>query len=180
MIEELRAQLRTCLDEYVAQGYGKKNQIFVTGCSTSEVIGERIGTAGTIDVAEVIYEELSLFSQNSEMYLAFQCCEHLNRALVVERDIAEQFNLDEVSVTPARTAGGAMATYAYGQMKNPVVIEFIKAHGGIDIGDTFIGMHIKHVLVPVRTSVKEIGQAHITLATSRPKLIGGERAVYGR
>lgn len=180
MIEEIKNELRTCLEEFVQLGYGKKNHIFVVGCSTSEVVGERIGTAGTLDVAKVIYDELVLFSKQTGMYLAFQCCEHLNRSLVVEQEIVEKYQLEEVSVVPVRTAGGAMATYAYGQMNEPVVVEFIQAHGGIDVGDTFIGMHIKHVLVPVRTSVKQVGQAHITLATSRPKLVGGERAMYER
>ncbi len=177
-LEVVSNQLRVCLDEYIGQGHAKSGTIFVVGCSTSEVAGERIGTAGTFEVAETLYNELTSFAKQTGVNLAFQCCEHLNRALVVERALVENTLFEEVTVVPAQHAGGALATYAYKQMNDPVVVEFILANGGIDIGDTFIGMHIKHVLVPVRTSVKEIGQAHVTLATSRPKLIGGERAIY--
>lgn len=102
----------------------------------------------------------------------------MNRALVVERATALEKGLEEVSVIPVRNAGGAMATYAYEHLQEPVVVEFIKANAGIDIGDTFIGMHLKHVAVPVRVSLKQVGHAHVTLAKTRPKLIGGARAVY--
>ena len=122
--------------------------------------------------------KLSAFQAKTGVGLAFQCCEHLNRALVLPREIAEERGYDEVSVVPVRKAGGSMATYAYQQIKDPVVVEHIQAEAGIDIGDTFIGMHLKHVAVPIRTSIKEIGYAHVTLAKTRPKLIGGERAVY--
>lgn len=177
-IEQIPKALRTCLEEFTSLGYEKQGQIFVVGCSSSEVIGKRIGTAGTMEVAESIYKELADFQKASGMHLAFQCCEHLNRALVVEREIAERNQLEIVSAVPARSAGGALPTYAFQQMKDAVLVEFISAHGGIDIGDTFIGMHIKHVAVPVRTSVSEIGHAHVTMATARPKLIGGARAIY--
>lgn len=110
--------------------------------------------------------------------MAFQCCEHLNRALVVEKELAIRERLEEVSVVPVPQAGGAMAAFAYRHLQDPTVVEFIKADAGIDIGDTFIGMHLKHVAVPVRVSVKTLGEAHVTLAKTRPKLIGGPRAVY--
>lgn len=152
--------------------------LIVIGCSTSEVIGEKIGTAGTEDVAAMIYDELYAFQERTGTHLVFQCCEHLNRALVIENEIAKEYKLEQVSVIPVRNAGGAMATYAYKRMKSPVVVEFIKADAGIDIGDTFIGMHLKHVAVPIRSEVKEVGQAHVTMAKTRPKLIGGVRAVY--
>ncbi|GAA3318834.1 hypothetical protein GCM10020331_023250 [Ectobacillus funiculus] len=138
--------------------------MFVIGCSTSEVIGSRIGTAGTIEVAQILFEELRAFQDKTGISLVFQCCEHLNRALVVEREVAQKYNLEMVTVIPVRSAGGALPTYAYHNMKDPVVVEFIKADAGIDIGDTFIGMHIKHVAVPVRTALKQIGSAHVTLA----------------
>ena len=114
------------------------------------------------------------------MYLACQGCEHINRALTIEREamLMTKHYLEEVSVVPVRTAGGAMSAYAYRQFKNPVVVEHITAHAGIDIGQTLIGMHIKHVAVPVRTNIKQIGEAYLTVATTRPKLIGGERATY--
>ncbi|WP_102348234.1 TIGR01440 family protein [Bacillus sp. Marseille-P3661] len=174
----LRTQLRTVLDDLQAAASLTQGQILVVGCSTSEVIGERIGTAGTEEVAETIFETLQQFQKEAGVALAFQCCEHLNRALVVESETAITRQLEIVSVVPVRKAGGAMATYAYKRFKNPVMVEYIKADAGIDIGDTFIGMHLKHVAVPVRSSVKTIGQAHVTIARTRPKLIGGERAVY--
>lgn len=175
---KLKEQLQTILTEYQEQAQLADHHLFVIGCSTSEVIGQKIGTAGTVDVASLIFEECQKFQQQYGVSLAFQCCEHLNRVLVVERKVMQARNLPEVSVVPVRHAGGAMATFAFGQMKDPVVVEFIQADGGIDIGDTFIGMHLKHVAVPIRTSLKELGNAHVTLAKSRPKLIGGPRAVY--
>ena len=129
-------------------------------------------------LAEIIYQEAKNFSQKTGVDLAFQCCEHLNRALVVERKTCNRYHLEEVTVIPVPEAGGSMAAKAYKQMEDPVVVEFIKADYGMDIGDTFIGMHLKHVAVPVRVSINQIGGAHVTLAKTRPKLIGGERAVY--
>lgn len=178
LIGEWKSQLRTMLADLEEQSSFRAGNIFVVGCSTSEVIGEKIGTAGTVEAAEMIFEEFKAFQERTGMHLAFQCCEHLNRALVVESDTAASYNLEAVTVTPVRAAGGAMATYAYSAFKQPVVVEFIKADGGMDIGDTFIGMHLKHVAVPVRSSVKQVGHAHVTMAKTRPKLIGGERAVY--
>lgn len=177
-LEEWRGQLHTILHEYQNGAQLTAGNLFVLGCSTSEVVGKKIGTAGTNEVAEMIFTELDKFRKETGVELAFQCCEHLNRALVVEKEVAEKRNFEVVSVVPVRTAGGAMATYAYGHLKDPVVVEFIKADGGMDIGDTLIGMHLKHVPVPVRTSLKNVGHAHVNLARIRPKLIGGERAVY--
>ncbi|XJZ27150.1 TIGR01440 family protein [Bacillota bacterium Lsc_1132] len=180
MITEWEKELESILAEFSEQAALKQGQLVVLGCSTSEVLGEKIGTAGTFDVAEMIYRSLRKWQQEKGIQLAFQCCEHLNRALVVEKSVAEARSFDEVSVIPVRNAGGAMATYAFGQMNHPVVVEFIKADAGIDIGNTLIGMHLKHVAVPVRVKQKMLGQAHVTLAKTRPKLIGGARAVYER
>lgn len=180
MIHEWENELNAILTEYKEQVSFKPGQLLVVGCSTSEVIGERIGTAGTLDVAEMIFRGLKKLQSETGIELAFQCCEHLNRALVVESAVAERRGLDEVSVVPVRTAGGAMATYAFGEMEAAVVVEFVKADAGIDIGNTLIGMHLKHVAVPVRVKQKSIGHAHVTLAKTRPKLIGGVRAVYER
>jgi uncharacterized protein (TIGR01440 family) len=177
-LDQLKEQLRTLLSDFQEQASLSEGAVFVVGCSTSEVIGERIGTAGTMEVAEAIFNQLKDYAEQHQIRLAFQCCEHLNRALVVERETAFKHNLEIVSVTPVRSAGGALATYAYHNMNDPVVVEFIKADGGIDIGDTFIGMHLKHVAVPMRSTVKQIGHAHVTMAKTRPKLIGGARAVY--
>jgi uncharacterized protein (TIGR01440 family) len=171
-------QLQTILADFSDQVVLTNKQILVIGCSTSEVMGKKIGTAGTNEVAELIFSNLSEFSQQTGVALVFQCCEHLNRALVVERATAELKGWEEVSVVPVRQAGGAMATYAFNHFSEPVVVEFIQADAGIDIGDTFIGMHIKHVAVPVRASISELGSAHVTLARTRPKLIGGARSIY--
>ena len=177
-IAQLKDELQTILRDFSSQVPMKKGQVFVVGCSTSEVMGERIGTAGTIEVAEMIYDELKGWADSTGVSLAFQCCEHLNRALVLEREVAEKRGLDEVTVVPVRKAGGAMATKAYHSFDDPVMVEHIKADAGIDIGDTFIGMHLKHVAVPIRVSQKSLGEAHVTLAKTRPKLIGGTRAAY--
>ncbi|KRG15844.1 hypothetical protein ACA30_04530 [Virgibacillus soli] len=156
----------------------EQGSILVVGCSTSEIIGEKIGTSGTMEVAAILFEALHQYALEKQLYLAFQCCEHLNRAVVLEKEIAEKKGWEKVSVVPAPYAGGSMATYAYQHFKNPVVVEFIQADAGIDIGDTFIGMHLKHVAVPVRIEQKQIGHAHVTTAITRPKLIGGARAIY--
>jgi uncharacterized protein (TIGR01440 family) len=180
MVQEWETEFAAILSAFNEQAAFKPGQLLVIGCSTSEIIGERIGTAGTLEAAEVIFRELKKLQQETGIQLAFQCCEHLNRALVVERTVAVERGFDEVSVVPVRKAGGAMATYAFEQMKDAVVVEFIKADAGIDIGHTLIGMHLKHVAVPVRVKQKNIGHAHVTLARTRPKLIGGERAEYVR
>lgn len=155
-----------------------KDHILVIGTSTSEVIGKDIGTAGTEEVAKAIFRALQFFQKKTGVQLAFQCCEHLNRALLVEENTQRQYNLEQVSVIPVPRAGGSMAAYAYKQLKKPVMVEFISANAGIDIGDTLIGMHLKHVAIPVRSRVKLVGHAHLTMAITRPKLIGGERAHY--
>ncbi|TVX82035.1 TIGR01440 family protein [Peribacillus simplex] len=171
-------QFRELLHEFQEQTALREKQLLVIGCSTSEVIGKRIGTEGTLDVAGMIFSVVRDFQEKTGVQVAYQCCEHLNRALVLQRETAVRYDYEEVSVVPIRTAGGSMATYAYRQWKDAVVVEHIKADAGIDIGDTFIGMHLKHVAVPIRSAIKEIGHAHVTMAKTRPKLIGGERAVY--
>ncbi|MGM0843510.1 MAG: TIGR01440 family protein [Bacillota bacterium] len=177
-VEVLKNQLKSILTEFKEQSPLKKGNLLVIGCSTSEVIGQRIGTAGTSEAAEIIFNEIKAFASDQGAGVAFQCCEHLNRALVMEREWADKRGYEEVSVIPVRTAGGAMATYAFAQFADPVVVEFVKAEAGIDIGQTFIGMHLKHVAVPIRVSQKMLGEAHVSLAKTRPKLIGGTRAVY--
>jgi uncharacterized protein (TIGR01440 family) len=177
-IEIWRSQLQHILKDFKEQANLSKGKVIIIGCSTSEVIGERIGTAGSEEVAELIFGELTSLVSETGAELAFQGCEHINRALVVERETAIRLSLDEVTVIPVRTAGGAMAAYAFHHFNDPVMVECIKADAGIDIGDTFIGMHLKHVAVPLRTKEKSLGRAHVTMAKTRPKLIGGARAVY--
>lgn len=179
-IEQWRNELKLILKQCAEELPIRPGQIFVVGCSTSEVAGKRIGTSGTFEVAAMIFEQLQAFAQEKKIHLAFQCCEHLNRALVIERETAEQFHFEQVTVVPVREAGGAMAACAYSRFQDPAVVEFIKADAGIDIGDTFIGMHLKHIAVPVRIGQRSLGNAHVTVAATRPKLIGGARAVYNR
>ena len=156
----------------------KKGDILVVGCSSSEAVGSKIGTDSDIDTAKEIYEGIKKAVEEKECYLAAQCCEHLNRALVVEEELADKLNLTKVFARPVKKAGGSFATSAYEGAKNPCVVEFIKADFGLDIGNTLIGMHLKHVAVPKRLAVKKVGEAHVNAATTRYKYIGGERTQY--
>jgi uncharacterized protein (TIGR01440 family) len=176
--DALAGQVGTVVRELVKAAGIRAGQVIVFGVSTSEVLGQRIGTSGTEDVAAALYRGIEQVRRETGFAPAFQCCEHLNRALVVERETAERYGWEEVSVVPVPKAGGSMAAYAYKQFRRPCVVEEILAHAGVDIGDTLIGMHLRRVAVPVRPSLKEIGNAHVTMAFSRPKLIGGARAVY--
>ncbi|WML42265.1 TIGR01440 family protein [Neobacillus sp. OS1-2] len=178
MIQDWEKEIEAILADFKEAAELKPGQLLVVGCSTSEVVGERIGTSGTLEVAEMIFRQMQKLQASTGIQLAFQCCEHLNRALVVERSVALGHGFDEVSVVPVRKAGGAMATHAFANMEDAVVVEFVKADAGIDIGHTLIGMHLKHVAVPIRVKQKTVGQAYVTLAKVRPKLIGGARAVY--
>ncbi|GAB3789393.1 TIGR01440 family protein [Virgibacillus kimchii] len=164
--------------EWVASGYLHQGDLFVIGCSTSEIAGEKIGTSGSENIAEAVLNKLKNLQEKTGVHLAFQCCEHLNRSLVVERNTVKQFQLSEVSAVPVPEAGGSMASYAYKHMDHPVLVEHIQASAGIDIGETMIGMHLKHVAVPVRLEKRWVGNARLTAARTRPKLIGGERAKY--
>ena len=153
-------------------------ELFVVGCSTSEVGGAGIGTYSSPELAEVVFGGIYQATQEAGVYLAAQCCEHLNRALILEKEAAKKYGYEIVSVMPQPKAGGSFATAAYKAFEHPVAVEHIKAHAGMDIGDTLIGMHLKDVAVPVRIRTKEIGDAHVVCARTRPKYIGGARAVY--
>jgi uncharacterized protein (TIGR01440 family) len=171
-------QVATVLRELVQAGSISAGQIIVIGTSTSEVMGQRIGTAGAQHIAEQIYEGVERVRLETAFYSAYQCCEHLNRALVVDRRLLAQYPLEVVAAIPAPKAGGAMASHAYRAMQQPCLVETIQAHAGIDIGDTLIGMHLRPVAVPVRPSIRRIGEANINMAYTRPKFIGGARAIY--
>lgn len=177
-LDVIQNEIALLLSELEQQVEFKPKQLFVVGCSTSEVLGSKIGTAGAMEVAEVLYKELQQFAQKHDIYLAFQGCEHINRALTLEYEAAEKYGYEPVTVVPVKKAGGSMSAYAYTQLSQPVVVEHIRAHAGIDIGQTLIGMHLKEVAIPLRTSVKQIGEAIVTVAKTRPKLIGGPRAIY--
>lgn len=156
----------------------KKGDIFVIGCTSSEILGSKIGKGSSYEAAKVVFEAFYPRLKEKGIYLAAQCCEHLNRALVVEEECALKYGYEPVSVVPQPKAGGSFATLTYENMENPVVIEHIKAHAGIDIGGTLIGMHLREVAVPLRLSISKIGEANIICAYTRPKYIGGSRAVY--
>ncbi|MYL61150.1 TIGR01440 family protein [Virgibacillus halodenitrificans] len=176
--EQIKKDVEAIVEEWKHAGLLSKGDLFVIGCSTSEVAGKHIGTSGSESVAAHIFEALESLRESTGIKLVYQCCEHLNRALVMERETQEAHQLEEVSVIPVPTAGGSMASYAFKYMKDPVVVESVKAHAGMDIGETMIGMHLKHVAVPVRFKQKYIGNARVTTARTRPKLIGGQRANY--
>ena len=156
----------------------EQNDIFVVGCSTSEVGGAGIGTFSSPEMAEVVFGGIYQATQEAGVYLAAQCCEHLNRALIIEKEAAREYRLDVVNVVPQPKAGGSFATAAYKAFEHPVAVEHIRAHAGMDIGDTLIGMHLKDVAVPVRIRTDKIGDAHVVCARTRAKYIGGSRAVY--
>ncbi len=173
---DIKNQCKKATEELILTAKLKKGDILVVGCSTSEVVGSKIGTNSDENTAEQIFDGIYSTAKEHGIFLAVQCCEHLNRAIVVERKALSNF--EEVNVIPQKKAGGSLATVAYQKFENPMVVEHIKADAGMDIGDTFIGMHLKQVAVPVRLSIKEIGSAHLTCARVRPKFIGGIRAVY--
>lgn len=156
----------------------KPGNLLVIGCSTSEVAGERIGSFSNPKLGESVFHGIYRAANEAEVYLAAQCCEHLNRALILEQEAAEKYGYEEVNVVPQPKAGGSFATAAYHAFARPTAVEHIKAHAGMDIGDTLIGMHLKDVAVPVRISAKTIGDAHLVCARTRRKYIGGSRAVY--
>ena len=178
MLENIKIQTKTVICELLDEACLRKGDIFVVGCSSSEIVGEKIGKGSSIEAAEavfeVIYEELNARG----IFLAAQCCEHLNRALIIEEKCAESYGLEAVCVVPQPKAGGSFATTAFKRFSNPVAVEHIKAHAGVDIGGTLIGMHLRDVAVPVRPSISKIGEANILCARTRPKYIGGERARY--
>ena len=153
----------------------KKGNILVVGCSTSEVTGNKIGTNSSPDTAKELFDGIKKAADEKGIFVAAQCCEHLNRAIIIEAEAAQS---DPVNVVPQPKAGGSFATAAYKAFKEPVAVEDIKADAGIDIGFTMIGMHLKKVAVPVRLQNNKIGDALVLAARCRPKFIGGERAVY--
>ena len=156
----------------------KAGDVVVIGCSSSEVTGGMIGKNSSPETGKVIFDAINAVLGKNGIFVAAQCCEHLNRAVIVERAAAEKRGLEIVNAVPFPKAGGSFATAAYNGMSDPVAVEFIKADAGIDIGDTLIGMHLKHVAVPLRVSQKKIGNANVVCARTRPKLIGGERTHY--
>lgn len=166
------------VNQLLIQCHLKKNDIIAVGCSSSEILGTKIGTGSSEETGLDVFNTIYSIVHPLGIFLAAQCCEHLNRALVVEESCAEKYGYEQVCVVPWIHGGGSFGTAAYRGFEHPVMVEHIKAHAGIDIGDTLIGMHLREVAVPLRIAQKAIGAAHIVCAYTRPKFIGGERARY--
>lgn len=177
-MEQIIIDTKAALEELTERANLRAGDLLVVGCSSSEICGGVIGHASSPETGKVVAETILAFCEERGIYLAAQCCEHLNRALIVETTAAEKFGYDEVCVIPQPKAGGSFATAVYQTMKQPVAVEHIRAKAGLDIGGTMIGMHLKEVAVPLRLQVKAIGNASVAAARTRPKLIGGIRAHY--
>lgn len=178
MLNNITNESNKAITELIERSGIKSGELLVIGCSSSEIVGGTIGKASSIDAAQAVFDGIYPIIKEKEIYLAAQCCEHLNRALIIEQEAAEKFGLEVVNVMPQAKAGGSFATTVWQNMARPVAVEHIKAHVGLDIGNTLIGMHLKEVAVPVRLSINKIGEAPIVCARTRPKFIGGERAHY--
>ena len=178
MLDEIKEEARTVAEQLLQTAALKKGDLVVVGCSSSEILAEQIGTHSSEEVGQAVFEGIWGELQKHGIFLAAQCCEHLNRALIVEEEAMEKYGLEQVNVIPAKKAGGSFATAAYKGFERPVAVEKIQAHGGIDIGDTLIGMHLKSVAVPVRIAQKTVGSAHVVCARTRLKFVGGQRANY--
>lgn len=178
MYEELTIQAKNAVEELFDVANLRPGALFVVGCSSSELVGEHIGKGSSMDAAKAVFDGIYPVLKERGIYLAAQCCEHLNRALILETEAAERFGYDIVNVRPWAHAGGSFATTVWESLDNPAAVEHIRAAAGMDIGDTLIGMHLKDVAVPVRLSIKRIGEANLVCARTRPRFIGGERARY--
>ena len=176
--DRIRTEAQTAAAELILAAKPGPGCLFVVGCSSSEVLGVHIGQGSSEEAARAVFSGLYPVLRENGLFLAAQCCEHLNRAIVLERQAAEARGLEIVNAVPQVKAGGSFATVSYAAFSDPVVVEGVRADLGLDIGDTLIGMHLKPVAVPVRLSVARVGQAHLTCARTRPKYIGGSRAFY--
>lgn len=174
----IKTQAEKIIRELVEKSELKQGDLLVVGCSSSEIVGETIGKGSSLEAAQEVFAGIYPYLKERGIFLAAQCCEHLNRALILERDAAEKRGYEIVCVVPKPKAGGSFATTAFENLEDPVAVEEIKADAGLDIGLTLIGMHLKRVAVPLRLSENRIGEARISAARTRPKYIGGERAHY--
>ena len=175
---DIREQSRRAAAELLEKARLLPGDLFVLGCSSSEILGGTIGRASSLETAQAVLDGIYPLLREQGVFLAAQCCEHLNRALIVEADCARRYGYDPVSVRPQPKAGGSFAAAAWEAFERPVAVEHIRAHAGLDIGGTLIGMHLRDVAVPVRLSLDHIGQALLLCARTRPKFIGGSRACY--
>ena len=175
---KITEEARNAAEELVEIAGLCEGDVFVVGCSTSEVTGNLIGHASVLPVARAVFDGIYDVLKERGIFIAAQCCEHLNRAIIIDKACAEKYGLETVCVRPMPKAGGSFATVTWETLDAPVAVEAIKAHAGIDIGGTLIGMHLRAVAVPVRLKTEKIGEARILCARTRPKYIGGVRAVY--
>ena len=178
MYDEIKNAAHDAITELLSEAKPRSGQIVVVGCSSSEIVGEKIGKGSTPEAANAVMDAILPVITENGLFLAAQCCEHLNRALVIERQAAERFGLEIVAAVPKPKAGGSFATAAFAAFNEPVLVEHVKAVAGLDIGCTLIGMHLCDVAVPLRLKIKTIGEALVVAAKTRPKFIGGERAQY--
>ncbi len=176
--DDLKNKVNKAVNLLIKEADPSPNEILIVGCSSSEVLGENIGSATNKKIGKSIYQAVKEVADSRGIFLAAQGCEHTNRSIFIERECLEYYNLEEINIIPQLKAGGAFAAAAYNDFSEPTAVEEIRADMGIDIGDTFIGMHLKEVAVPVRINFDRIGKAHLTLARTRPKMVGGERAEY--
>ncbi len=177
-MELIIQQAKTAVTELLERAELKKGELLVIGCSSSEIVGQTIGHGSSFETAQAVFDAIYPIVKERGIFLAAQCCEHLNRALIIERACAEKYGWEPVCVIPQPKAGGSFATTAWDRFEDPVAVEHIRAHAGLDIGGTLIGMHLRDVAVPVRLSVSQIGSAILLAARTRPKFIGGIRAKY--
>ena len=173
-----RSEAEMVTEEYLAAAHLKAGDLLVVGCSSSEIAAHSIGSFANAELGRAVFDGIYEVLKKNEIYLVAQCCEHLNRALILEEEAAVKYGLEPVNVVPQPKAGGSFASAAYEGMENPVAVEHIRAAGGIDIGDTLIGMHLKEVAVPLRLRKDMLGAARVVCARTRPRYIGGERAQY--
>lgn len=178
MFDEISTQARAAVTELLDIAELKAGDLLAVGCSSSEIVGQHIGKGSSMEAAQAVFEGIYPVLRERGVFLAAQCCEHLNRALIIESAAAEKFGYEIVNVRPWAHAGGSFATTVWENLEAPCAVEHIRAKAGMDIGATLIGMHLKEVAVPVRLSVKAIGQAPLICARTRPRFIGGERARY--
>jgi uncharacterized protein (TIGR01440 family) len=178
LTEQVRQQMKAAARQLIDITQPEPHDVFVLGCSTSELAGHKIGSSSSAELAAAAVNPVLTLAREHELYLAVQCCEHLNRVLVVPAAACAEYRLCEVSAVPQLSAGGACAAWAYEKLRQPVLVETLEGHLGLDVGSTLIGMHLRPVVVPVRLASDQIGQAHMVAARTRPKLIGGRRAEY--
>ena len=178
MLDKIKLEIKTALTSLLAEAKLEKGDIVVIGCSTSEVLGKKVGTFSSLDVGRALFETVYPILKENGLHLAVQCCEHLNRSVIIEREVAREYRLERVNVVPQLHAGGAFAMQAWENFTEPCAVMGVQAAAGLDIGSVLIGMQLRPVAVPVRCEVDTIGQARLTMARTRPRFVGGERAGY--